>query len=307
MGLGGETGGNGSVGPNPSDVGGSRPISESEQERQERFKSGAEELVDLSTEYSIPAVGNIKVTAYLVTKTRVTTGDGTTTPVYLSARRGGAGFYAFVDGQSEIFRSFGADIADILLAEIAYHLKTRGGSGEPLSKLIDELKTRHLPDRKLDPQALSSAARSLLMTIADRLAERIGTGWGSIWDDLGTEERAAVIARATVAGETLARPGETAEFLRHLPFMLIPRVVERHPAVILDGMVLSPNYAALSDGNVEARLILKERTVSYLTDLALLAEVVGSRSVAELHRARYTVELARELVVGAALSVPSAS
>jgi hypothetical protein len=303
MGLGGAPGGGaGGAGADPATPTGTSPAGlsstpESEQERQERFRSGAEELADLSAEYSLPAVGNIKIAAYLVKGTRVTTPDGVITPVYLSARRGGAGFYAFIDEQSSIFSAFGADIADVLLAEIAYHLKTRSGSSEPLSKVIDELKSRHLPDRKLDPQSLSAAARDVLTSLTDRLADGLSPTAGStVWAGLSHSEQGAIIARATAAGETLDDPGATPEYLRYLPALLVPRIVERHPELILDGTILAPNYAALSPENTEARLILKARIGSYLTDLALIAEAAGSPTVAELRRGQYTIELARQLI-----------
>jgi hypothetical protein len=316
MGL-GPSAGPGSAGDDPATLdgpsptgqppSGTPPAQESEQERQERFKSGAEELADLSAEYSLPSVGNIKIAAYLVKGTRVTTPDGVITPVYLSARRAGAGFYAFIDEQSSIFSAFGADIADVLLAEVAYHLKTRSGSGEPLSKLIDELKSRHLPDRKLDGPSLSAAARDVFTSLTDRFADSVAPEAGSsIWVTLADSERAAIVARAMTAGETLENAGSSPEYLRYLPALLVPRVVERHPEVILNGTVLAPNYAALSPENTEARLILKERAVSYLTDLALLADAAGTRTVAELRRGQYTIELARQLLAGAQLSAAAA-
>lgn len=305
MGLGGSAGSDSDPGSDPA-TSGSQAVPETEQERQERFKSGGEELVDLSTEYSLPAVGNIKVSAYLVKGTRVTTPDGAVAPVYLSRRSGGA-YYAFIDEQSPIFSAFGADVADLLLAEIASHLKIRGSSAEPLSKLVGDLKSRHLPDRKLDALSLSAAARDLFATITDRLADGvIADDALAIWAGLNEPERTQVITRATMAGETLASAGADAEFLRHLPTMMVARVVERHPAAILNGAVLAPNYAALSEENTEARLILKERAVSHLIDVALLAEAAGSPSVAELRRGQYSLELARELVSGAQEAVRAA-
>jgi hypothetical protein len=300
MGLGGSTSAAGDAGADPATTGGTSPTAipaeETEHERQERLKSGGEELTDLSAEYSLPSVGNIKIAAYLVKNTRVTTPQGIV-PVYLSRRKGGAGFYAFIDEQSAIFSAFGADIADMLLAEIAFQLKTRSGSAEPLSKLIDELKTRHLPDRKIDAQSLSAAARDVLTSITDRFADDLSSEAGAaIWASLSGTEQTAIVARATTAGDTLQDPGSSPDYLRYLPAMLVPRTVERHPELFLDGSIMAPNYVALSPENSEARLILKERTVSYLTDVALLAEAAGSRSTMELRRGQYTIDLARQLI-----------
>ncbi len=308
MGLGGATSSGSNPGADPAApaAGNSQAAPETEQERQERFKSGGEELVDLSTEYSLPAVGNIKVTVYLVRGTRVTTPDGAIAPVYLSRRSGGA-YYAFIDEQSPIFSAFGADVADLLLAEIASLLKIRSSSAEPLSKLVGDLKSRHLPDRKLDPQSLGAAARDLLATITDRLADCVDTVDASvIWSGLSEPERSHVVVQATMARETLANPGEDGEFLRHLPAMMVARIVERFPAAILNGTVLAPNYAALSAENTEARLILKERTISHLTDVAFLAGMAGSPSVAELRRGQYSIELAGQLVSGAQQAIRAA-
>jgi hypothetical protein len=271
---------------------------ETEQERQERFKSGADELTELSGEYSLPSVGTMKIAAYLVHGTRVTTPDGDQVPVYLSARKGGS-WYAFVDAQAPIFSAFGADITDLFLAELAYHLKTRGNSAEPLTRLIADLKSRHLPDLKLDPQTLSAAARELLTDICDRMADAVDAQATPIWEDLDASAHSAIETRATFAGVELgSAPGSSAEFLRHLPPMLVPQIVDRHPERILNGSVLAANYAALSEDNDEARQVLRGRIVSYLTDLALVAEAPSALPVAELHRVRHTIDLVREQIAG---------
>jgi hypothetical protein len=176
-------------------------------------------------------------------------------------------------------------------------MKTRSGSATPLTQMVNELKARHLPDLKLDAQTLSSAARELLAGIGDRMADRLGAGARAIWDSLDAKERSAIETRATLAGDGLADdPGASGAFLRFLPPMLVPRVVDRCPAEVLDGSVLSVNYAALSEANEEARQVLRGRVVSYLTDLALIAEVADGRPVGELHRARHTIELVRDLL-----------
>lgn len=291
----------GGAGADPAVVGtdAAATMPESEQERQERFKSGAVELVDLSAEYSLPEVGNVKIAAYLVNRTRVTTPGGLVTPVYLSARKGGAGYYAFIDEQSALFSIFGADVTDVLLAEIAYHLKTRSGSDVPLSKVIDELKSRHLADRKLDPQSLSAGARDVLTSLTDRFAARLGARAASdIWSGLTESEKRAIVERAATAGRALEDPGTTPEFLLYLPSLLVPRIVERNPDLVFDGTTLGPNFRALSPENDEARLILTARTVSYLTDLALIAETASVRSVNELRRDQYTVDITRQMIGG---------
>lgn len=294
MGLGGDSGADGHASPDDDKK-------ESEQERQERLKSGADELAELSGEYSLPSVGVMKVVVYLVHGSRVTTPEGEPAPVYLSQKKGGKGtWYAFIDANSPIFTDFGANYADFFLAELAYHLKVRAGSGEPLTQLVSELKARHLPDLKLDPQTLSASARELLAELCDRLAEALDADAAAkIWADLEPKERSDIETRATVAGEALEEdPGGSSQFLRHLPPMLVPRVVDSHPMLILDGSVLAANYAALSADNEDARQVLRGRVVSYLTDLALAAEGPNA-PVVEMHRFRHTIDLMREQMAGA--------
>jgi hypothetical protein len=274
---------------------------ESEQERQERFRSGADELTELSGEYSLPSVGAMKVVAFLVHGTRITTPEGEPTPVYLSQKKGGRGtWYAFIDANSPIFTEFGVSHTDLFLAELAYHLKVRASSAESLTQLVSELKARHLPDLKLDSQTLSASARELLSDLCERLASVLDAkAAAEIWDGLDSHERSDVETRATVTGAALdEKPGASTDFLRHLPPMLVPRVVDRYPSLILDGSVLAANYAALSADNEEARQVLRGRVVSYLTDLALAAEA-PSAPVAELHRVRHTIDLVRDQIAGA--------
>ena len=301
MGLGGDTpdpaGAGAGAAADPAVSDGSAAPNETEQERQERYKAAAEELDALTGEYVLPGCGPMKISAYLVSWTVVANMDGAPAPVWLSPRKGSAGWYAFIDAHAPIFATFGSDRTDIFLAELAYHMKTRSGSALPLTRMIDQLKTRHLADLKLDPQTLSSAARELLAEIGDRMADHVGLGARTIWSALEPSDRSRIETRATMAGEELdADPGANGGFLRYLPAMLVPRVVDRHPAEVLNGQVLSANYTILSGDNEEARQVLRGRVVSYLTDLALIAEVAEGRPVGELQRSRYTIELVRDLV-----------
>jgi hypothetical protein len=282
---------------------------ESEQERQERFKSGGKELSELSDEYSVPSVGTMKVVVYLVHGARVTTPEGEPAPVYLSQKKGGKGtWYAFIDAHSPIFTEFGASPTDLFLAELAHHLKIRASSAEPLTHLLSELKARHLPDLKLDSQTLSASARELLSGFCERMAEALDEkAAAEIWAGVEPLERSDIETQATLAGAALDEdPGASTEFLRYLPPMLVPRVVDDHPELILDGSVLAANYTALSAENEEARRVLRGRVVSYLTDLALAAEV-SNAPVAELHRVRHTIDLVREQIAGAEDRVGGAS
>lgn len=302
MGLGGDSGGDGGA---PED---DKP-KESEQERQERFIAGADELTELSDEYSLPGLGTMDVIVYLVHGAKVTTPNGEVAPVYLSRKKGGKRtWYAFIDANSPIFTQFGASYTDLFLAELAHYFKVDARSDAPLIQLVTELKVRHLPDLKLDPQTLSAASRELLAELCERLAESLGADSGAeIWSGLEQQERSDVETRATLAGEALDQdPGASTAFLRSLPPMLVPRVVDSHPALILDGAILAPNYAALSADNEEARQVMRGRVVSYLTDLALAAESPNA-PVAELHRIRHTIDLVREQIVGAEDRVGKAS
>jgi hypothetical protein len=305
MGLGDDLG----TVPDPDVDAGGEEKPESEQDRQERFKSGADELTELSGEYSLPSVGAMRVIVYLVHGARVNTPEGEPAPVYLTQRKGGGGtWYAFIDAKAPILTDFGSDHTDLFLTELAYHLKIRGSSGEPLTQLVSELKARHLPDLKLDAQTLSASARELLAELCERMVASLdGDGAAAIWTDLEPDERSDVETRATMAGEALdVDPGGSTEFLRHLPPILVPRVVGRHPALILDGSILAANYAALSADNEEARQVLRGRVVSYLTDLALAADV-ASAPAAELHRIRHTIDLVREQIAAAEDPVGEAS
>lgn len=285
--------------------GDSEASKESEQERQDRYRSGADELTDLSGEYSLPDVGVMKVVAYLVHATRVMTESGEPAPVYLSQKKGGGGtWYAFIDANAPIFTEFGADRTDLFLTEVAHHLKVRGSSARPLTQLVGDLKARHLPDLKLDPQTLSASAREVLSELCDRMADSLDAEAATeIWGGLEPRARSDIETRATVAGEALdGDPGASSDFLRHLPPMLVPQVVGDHPALILDGKVLSANYPILSADNEEARQVLRGRIVSYLTDLGLAAEVPAV-PVGELQRVRHTIELVRAQIEGAKDSV----
>jgi hypothetical protein len=276
------------------------PAKESEGDRQERLKSGGEEFAELSDEYSLPSVGTTKVSVYLVHGTKVTNESGVEVPVYFSAIKGNS-WYAFIDKNAPLFVDFGSSYADAFLAELAYSMKTRADSPVPLTTLISELKVRHLPDLRLDPQTLSAAARDLLATIGDRMANGSEERAADIWAGLSPTERTAIETRASVAGSSLGSdPGSDPEFLRNLPPMLTPRIIDRFPALLLDGEVVSDNYAGLSEDNVEAREILRGRIVSYLTDLALVADAPTALGAIQLRRIQYTIELMRERVDGAA-------
>ena len=94
------------------------------------FKSGGEELTELSDEYSVPSVGTMKVVVYLVHGARVTTQEGDSrSGLPLAKKKGGKGtWYAFIDAHSPIFTRVRRRPHRSFLAELAHHLKVRASS-----------------------------------------------------------------------------------------------------------------------------------------------------------------------------------
>ena len=298
----GLTGDGSATEPDTTDAGGERPPkAESEQERQERLRSGATEMSDLSAEYSLPSVGTLKIAAYLVSGARVTDAEGNHTPVYLSPRPRSQGYYAFIDAQHPVFRAFGSDYADFLLFEIAHHLKTRASSALPLGELVGQLKERHLRDLRIEPQVLAGQARSTLREICERMAGAVDAAAAAIWDELTDDQRNAIETSMIKAdpSATADAARTSGEYLRHLPALLVPQLVQARPELWLDGRVFKVSYAQIAPANEEARQVAISRLAAYLLDIALLADAGGGRAASEMLRARHTLNLLSELLAPA--------
>jgi hypothetical protein len=272
---------------------------ETEKARVERFRAAATGIPHLSKEYVLNDLGSIEVTALSVKGVPLTDPAGTLTPMWL-CRDIGRKHWAFIDLDHAVFKTFAIEPAVLLALEVAHNLRTRSDSKVPHAELVARLLEGSFDDLRIDAAALAGQARDLLDEIRSRMAAAVSTNPERAWQHLTSEEQAATEANLVISGRggTLADAQRTGEFLAFVPATFIARLVDEWPEAFMDGHVFRGAYGAL--GTAPGRQIALGRIVSYLYDVAVLAES-GRQATTALSRAALSLQLLRtELARGAA-------
>lgn len=260
--------------------------SETEDERRQRYRAHGELLRDLEGRYGLNGYGTpLEVNAWSVRGTRVFDATGEQVPVYIGRGRG-AEVDVFIDAEHPLFVDFAMDPRDVVVMELAEHLRVRAGQNTSLSAVVSALKHECLPDHKITPAILASQARRLLDTVREQMLPVIAGNSEGFWNFISLDDRAAAERNFAVEGGT----GEwgdaraSGEWVRHIPPSSVARIVQGRPEAFLDGRVFLPQYGGYTDAH--ARALALNRVTGYLGDVGLLAEYPARRTAEELMRGR---------------------
>ncbi|WP_424212000.1 ATP-binding protein [Streptomyces sp. BI20] len=267
---------------------------ETRQERIDRYLRTSVVYPALSRSFGHPdrKIGFVEVEARKLGESPLLDEHGNRTPVLLE-QRSGNDVTAFLDLDHAVFRRFGAEPADMLLAEIAALLKVRGDSDWTHSALIAAIRAESLPGTDLDVRTISAEAQELLAEVRRRMVvalNAVGDPQRAFQflspDELTTTEH-AMIANGQVT--RTADLGQSGDFLTHVPALFLVRLLESWPEPFMDGRVFAGVYAGVSTASAQ-RLSLA-RTVGYVSDVATRASFSGSGSPSELLRTRLSIRL----------------
>jgi hypothetical protein len=267
------------------------PKVETEQERLERYRLRGIPLPSLTGDFGLVEMNRgIKVRALDVKGQDLRDSTGSQTPVLLVQEKGGE-FTAFVDAGHRVFQDFPGDASDLVMFEVANHLKVRSGHGMPLAEAVALLKIRHLNDYKIDQAVLVGRAQELLRGVRERMSDAVKPNPERAWQHLNPDERSSTESTMVSEGSALSLKAarESGEFVLYAPAMFIPRLIEEWPEAFLDGAVFRGPYKDIA--SVAARRVSVGKIAGYLYDAARLVTAIQPMSKDELVRARYTLQL----------------
>lgn len=277
--------------PSPNDPADGAPLpaparSETEDERRQRYREHGELLRDLEGRYGLFGFGApLQVTVWSVRGTPVSDATGEPVPVYV-ARGRGADVDVFVNAEDPLFVDFAMDPRDLVVMELADHLRVRADRNTPLSALVAALKEECLPDHKITPATLANQALLLLDTVREQMLPVVAGNSEGFWTFISSDDRAAAERNFAAEGGTddWADARAAGAWIRHVPPSSLARIVQGRPEAFLDGRVFRPRYVGYDDAH--ARALAVNRVTGYLGDVGLLAEHPARRTAEELIRGR---------------------
>jgi len=265
------------------------PKKETAQERVTRYTADATVLPELSRDFGIPELGNLKVTTLAVAAGPVIDMGEQPTPVWLVQGPGGTAT-ALVDTGHQVFTEFGANVSDVLLVEIAAVLKVRADSSLSYAQVAARLQAACLPDTALDIDVISSQARELLSDVRQRMADQVAADPQRALQYLTPDEQTATENDLVAHGAGLtANLGADGRFLLHVPPLFLVKLFEEWPEAFMDGRVFLGPYSTLSSPS--SRRLSVARITGYLNDVATVLTFQTSPAVAQLQRTRLSIQL----------------
>ncbi|RJL31908.1 ATP-binding protein [Bailinhaonella thermotolerans] len=241
-------------------------------QRLERYRSNATQIVDLSGRYEAPDLGSVELTVWAVRERELTDPAGNVVPVFRQMTRAPQ-LEIFIATNHPLLTDYGIEARDLAMIEVAEYMRVRGAPAgrdpKPLTAALFEIKSRAV-DQKLTPAILASRAGRLLDRLRDAMQREIKGAPSAYWDMLQESERTLTQQRFAIeAGDT---PWETVvesgDFVLYLPASALVRLLEKRPDAFLDGKVFKRPYVKLTDDT--SRSLIVSRLVGYVSDLALM-------------------------------------
>ncbi|WP_137123124.1 ATP-binding protein [Segeticoccus rhizosphaerae] len=257
-------------------------------ERLVRYIEHGVVVPELTREFGLPELGQIKVEARALTE-HLLDADDLPTPVWLAQGAGGTAT-GLIDVTHAAFTKLGLEPAELLLAEVTAALKVKADSPLSHSQITTRLRATCLPDTAVDPAVIRAQATELLTDIRQRMADNVASdpqrALGFLDPDEQTATENALIADG--ADTLTASLGGSGQFILYAPPLYLVKLLESWPEAFMEGAVFSGAYGSLTSQS--SRRLSLARVVGYLNDIATLL-TFQSPNVAQLRRTRLSVEL----------------
>ncbi len=262
---------------------------ETQQERLARYISVGTPLPELSRDFGLPELGNLKVDALAVATGPVLDAGEQPTPVWLAPGAGGSAT-CLVDLSHPAIAKFGGDIATFLLVEVASHLKLRpSGTTLTHSQVVARLQASCLPDTAVDVTVISAQARELLDELRQRMAHEVDADPQRALQHLTPDETDFMENAVIAAGGSTSKLGDDGGFVLYVPPLFLVKLLEAWPEAFMDGHVFNGVYGTVSSAS--SRRLSLARVVGYLNDLATLLTFQTTPGTSQLRRTRLSVQL----------------
>jgi hypothetical protein len=264
-------------------------VKETLQERLDRYRRDGAPLPELSREYGLPELGNLRVDAVAVSKTIVQDAENQRTPVYL-APGAGATATCFIDVNHSSFTKFGSDYGSLLLVEVATYLKLRTVHVTlTTSEIVSRLESACFPDSAIEIGVISARARELLTDVRQRMAERVDADPQRALQFLTPDEMDYTENGVIADGGSTTDLVRSGQFLMYVPPLFLVKLLEGWPDAFMDGNVFVGVYESLTSPSSQ-RLSLA-RVVGYLNDVAMLVSFQATLGTLQLQRTRLSMQL----------------
>ncbi|MCH8562051.1 ATP-binding protein [Nesterenkonia sp. YGD6] len=253
----------------------------------------------LTREYRIHAISDhLDIQAWEVKKPIEIGTNARRSPVYLYPTGGGAA-HLFIDTTHDTFRTHGAEVLEIVSAEVAHFLGVRKnalGNEWRLSQLIAELRQDTFKDANLDFTTVQESTRSVIGRISTLISSSAEEDPQRAWAMLSRQDISRMETTYASRGEILR--SDTTDFIEHVSALYLVRLLETWPEIFTDGNVFEDRYASLTSD--EAKQLVKSQLMSLLLDCASVAS--EEREVASLNvlkRARLSLEMLEQRIAQA--------
>lgn len=263
-----------------------------ERDRLESLLERAKALPELDGEFIATGVAGrpVKLTSYMVPGPLQS--EGKVTPVSLMPVAGG--FAVFVDQTHRHFLEFDDDPADLVMMELANHLIARArGDAPPISAVFADLKQRYLMSRTIDVSKLAPLAVQCMRDLKERMVgcitENPERPWQNVLNDV---ERSITAEKLATTGITdIDTAVMNGYYLRLVPEVVVPRIIEEWPEAFFDGKLFRLPYQDIAPGSGSARRQIVAAISGYVNDVAWLAQTPDDGVRERLIRARLSLQL----------------
>jgi hypothetical protein len=266
------------------------PAKETTQERLTRYVGDSTVVPDLTREFGLPRLGDLRVETRRLSTIRLRDDNDQPTPILLVQGPGGTAT-AFLDPTHEVFARLGVEAVELLLVEIAAVLKIRAESDHTLAQLIASLRATCMPDTALDVDIVSAQARELMADVRRLMAAKIDQDAGRAFQYLTPDELTATENEMIANGQVALTEelGKNGGFLLFAPPLFTVKLLEAWPEAFMDGHAFMAPYCSVSSPS--ARRLSLARVVGYLNDIATLMSFRADPGPLQLQRTRLSIKL----------------
>lgn len=262
-------------------------------QRLDRYRKGAESIIDLAGRYEATGLGNVELTVWAVHGKPIHDPSGQEVPIFTHMIRPPKA-EAFVNVTHPLFTEYGVDVRELAMVDLAEFMRVRGTAAgqvpKPLSSVLVDIKRRS-SDQKVTADALIARASRLLDRIREAMQREVKGAPTGYWEVVLETQRAGAQRRFAIEGgdSTWDSAIDSGDFVLFLPASAIVRLLERYPDAFLDGKVFRQPYVSLSDES--SRALVLSRLAGFVGELALMEEHRPRLSIEELHRIRLACQL----------------
>jgi hypothetical protein len=153
-----------------------------------------------------------------------------------------------VDQRHKIFTEFGRSIEDVVIFEVASHLKSLSESTKSTVEIFEDL-LGQFPDQKLNHAASVEKEKTICTRLVEPLFHLVKEGSAIYWNALTNEDKERVQETALSQDPTLdlGKVIESGDFAMYLDLESVSSLLKRMPEALMDGSLFTPKFSGLNE------------------------------------------------------------